>query len=190
MADLKSGELIDMLGSTPFAEDVEIQCLSYALKKMTGVILGCADGTMVRGGLDHVKENILDVLAIEDDAQYYQQDMAEDVKREVIRHALQWKEKAGTPGAVRGVVGDVYGGGSVEEWFSYGGEPGHFKISVASEDMHIVIPESFVRLVNRMKRLSAVMDGMDFTWSTYEEIFTGTAQYQIFRNADMVIRTE
>lgn len=190
MTDLRNGELLDMIKSTPFAEDVEIQCLSYALKQMIGIILDYADGAMVRAGVDHVGESALDALAVEDDAQYYQQSMDVDVKREVIKHAWQWKERAGTPSAVMGAVEDVYGGGTIEEWFSYGGSPGHFKISVASEDMHVVIPDSFTRLVNKMKRLSAILDGMDFTWSTYQELFTGTAQFQTFHNADIEIATE
>lgn len=133
MLDLRNGEMLDMLRSTPFAGDVEIQCLSYAIKQVVRMILDYADGAMVQAGIDGVSEDILDVLAVETNTQYYLQRMPESVKRDVIKHVLQWKTQAGTVAALSGVVESIFGNGHVEEWFDNGDSPGYFRVWAGSE---------------------------------------------------------
>lgn len=190
MLDLRDGELIDMLRSTPFADDADIQCLSYALNQVIRTILDNADGAMIHAGIERVPENVLDALAVEEDVKWYDMTADVDVKQMLIRDSYMVHAKSGTRAAVNRVVSDYYGAGEISEWFEYGGDPGHFRISITSEDMHVVIPDAFVNLVNKVKRQSAILDGMDFTWSTYQKIYAGTAQYQSFRNADITVDTQ
>ena len=141
------------------------------------------------GVIDRLPEEFLDELAWELDIEWYDRSADIEVKRSLVKNSDIVHSKYGTKAAIIKVVGDYYDDAVVTEWFEYGGEPGHFKVEVLSEDMHIVIPEEFIDLINKVKRQSAIFDSVDYTWTTYQTLYTGAAQYQSFRNADIVINT-
>lgn len=148
-------------------------------------IVLCSDWGMV----DQLPEDFLDALAWELDIEWYDKNADIDTKRALIKSSDEIHSHNGTKAAVLKVVENYYGGGEIEEWFEYNGDPGHFRISVTSEDMHITIPEEFTSLVNKIKRKSAVLDGMDFTWTTYQALYAGTAEYKSYINADLICST-
>lgn len=187
MTDLRNGELMDMLLSTPFADDVEIQCLSYAIKKTVGFILDCADGAMVQAGIDYVRENVLDALAVEMDVKWYDGTAAVGVKRALVKDSYIVHAHNGTKASVAKVVSDYYGDAEIEEWFEYGGDPGHFRVSVISGEQYITIPTEFLEMLEKVKRKSAVLDGVDFTWTTYQTENAGVGQKQTFTAPDIIM---
>lgn len=142
------------------------------------------------GVIDFLPEDFLDALAWELDIEWYDKSADIDVKRSLIKSSDKVHAHNGTKAAVLKVVEDYYGGGIIEEWFEYGGDPGHFKISVTSEDMHITVPEEFIALVNKIKRKSAILDGMDFTWTNYQKIYAGCAEYKSYHNADLICHAD
>jgi phage tail P2-like protein len=137
------------------------------------------------GVIDELPEEFLDALAWELDIDWYDRTAEIEVKRALIKSSDIVHAHNGTKAAVARVVADYYGESVVEEWFEYGGQPGHFKVSVGSEDMHITIPTEFLELLDKVKRQSAVMDSVDFTWTTYETICTGTGQKQAIIQPDI-----
>lgn len=141
------------------------------------------------GVIDRLPEEFLDELAWELDIEWYDKSADIDVKRSLVKNADIVHSKNGTKAAIVRVVSDYYDNAIVEEWFEYGGAPGHFRVTVLSEDMHIVIPDDFVTLITKIKRQSAIFDSVDYTWTTYQTLYTGTAQYQSFLNSDIVIET-
>ena len=180
MTDLYNGELLDILKGTAFAGDIDTECLSYALKKGVQAVMKAAMESQVTADVDALPEHILDVLAVENGIVWYDPDAEISVKRALIKSATNVHMTLGTVAAVSQVANDYYGDSEVLEWFEYSGTPGHFKINIITEGMHIDIPDSFVEILKKVKRQSAILDGVDFVWTTYNQKHTGVAVKQSF----------
>lgn len=185
MIDLYNGELLDLLKGTPFADDVDTACLSYALKKGIQSVMTAAIESQVTVGVDELPEHILDVLAVEGGIVWYDPEADIEVKRALIKSATNVHMTLGTVAAVIQVANDYYGDSEVLEWFDYAGTPGHFKVNILTEGMHIDIPDSFVEVLKKVKRQSAILDGIDFVWTTYCKCHTGGGQKQSFHAPDI-----
>lgn len=148
---------IDQVLPSWLAEKPEVKALGYAIMKSNQRMLDLLEQSMVYAGIDHLPEKILDVLAIELRAQYYEEDFDVEKKRKIIKNALYLHSKAGTPEAVTQMIEYVFGGGVFEEWFEYGGEPYHFKVdtsAILSEDIN----EKFTKLIRRVKNVRSHLD--------------------------------
>lgn len=152
MIKFKDGQLTDIL---PMAmkQDIETQCISYALQQQTKKIMQLADKTRTVAVIDELPENILDVLAVELRTPYYQEGMDIDTKRSIIKKTLLWHTKAGTPSAVEELITIVFGDGGVVEWFDYDEPPytpGTFDI-VTNARLTEEIADYFLSIIQRVK---------------------------------------
>lgn len=78
--------------------------------------------------IDDLSENILDELAVEKNIFWYENGLALEAKREIIKNADKVFRYLGTPYAMEQALADYFGGSSIKEWFEYDGLPGHFKV--------------------------------------------------------------
>lgn len=78
--------------------------------------------------LDILPSTMLNVLANQYHVDFFEPDMSDDEKRALIRDAIQWHRRKGTPAAVEEIARKVYSGAAVKEWYEYDGEPYHFRI--------------------------------------------------------------
>ena len=69
MIKLNDGELLDLLPAAMKA-DVDMVCLSYAIKQVTKELLQTLEYTRTQSFIDGLPEKILDVLAVETNAMY------------------------------------------------------------------------------------------------------------------------
>ncbi len=132
MTNYQDGELLNLL-SAPMAEDVDIIALSYAIKMGIAKFIIYVARTTMYADVDNQPEEILDYMAVELDAAYYEQTMNMETKRELIKNALKWYMAAGTGKSVKELVDTVFGGGDVSEWYEFGGEPGEFNIEIEEQ---------------------------------------------------------
>ena len=148
---------IDQVLPLWISEKPEIQALGYAVMKANQRALDLLEQSMIYAGIDRLPEKILDVLAIELRALYYEDDLDIEKKRNIIKNTLYLHSKAGTPEAVTQMIEYVFGGGVMAEWFEYGGEPYHFKVdtsAILSEDIN----EKFAKLIRRVKNIRSHLD--------------------------------
>lgn len=82
--------------------------------------------------LDSLPDVILDLLAWQWHVDYYMRgDMSRNTRVALVKNSIAWHRKKGTPWAVEDVVGKAFErSAKVTEWFDYGGEPYHFKVTV------------------------------------------------------------
>ncbi len=152
MIKLSDGELLDLLPS-PLKNDVDMVCLSHALKAAMDTFREYELHSMTQNFIDMLPDNILDVLAVELRSPYYRQDMDIDTKRSIIKNTLIWHTKAGTPSAVAEMAEVLFGSGRVVEWYDFDeGEkiPGTFDI-VTSARMTEHILEDLLEVIDRVK---------------------------------------
>lgn len=152
MIDLYNGELLNMLPS-PMASQIQQICISYALKQGIRLILDKANMTRTQAMIESLPEKILDVLAVELRTPYYQEDMALEKKRDIIKRTLLWHLSAGTPSAMRELIEIVIEEGAIVEWPDFDEPPytpGTFDILT---DMRITekIAAQFIAIIERVK---------------------------------------
>lgn len=122
MIKLPDGELRDYLPPA-MKNDVDMACLSYAIKKAAGRLARYREAAMVYHFTGSVPEPILDLLAVELRSLYYSDALPVETKRSIVRNTLRWHAQAGTPGAVAEMVEAVFGEGGVIEWPDFEGPP-------------------------------------------------------------------
>lgn len=152
MIKLSDGELRDYLPST-MKNDVDIICLSYALKKATERLFGYQKSAMTYNLIDNLPEQVLDVLAVEMRSIYYLDSMEIETKRKIIKNTLRWYAKAGTLGATKELASVMFGKGGISEWFEYGGRPFCFRpiISIEASQQEVNVFFKYLKVVKNTR---------------------------------------
>ena len=149
MIKLKDAELISVLPSC-IKSNVDVQAISYAYRMAMQNLFRYSRWTMLYANIDELPDNILDLLALEIRAQYYEESMETKTKRDIIRGALVWYVTGGTVYAVEEMTQTVFGEGNVVEWYEFGGKPGEFYIETNEEFSPDVI-RRFNEIIDKVK---------------------------------------
>lgn len=118
--------------------------------------------------VNELPESVLDALASDLDVFWWRPNASVEEKREGILQALDTHRRLGTTKAVQDAINTYLGGGVVEEWFSYGGDPFHFQIAGADSSVIASDYPAFMRVLENTKRFSAVMDALEDSYLTDE----------------------
>jgi len=183
MIDLK-GSLFTDITPENLASQLEVQAFAYAVGRQVEKMCMCADQVRVYAAVDDMPERILDVVAVELRTPAYNESFPIEVKRELVKETIPFYTKLGTPAAVSKMIHAVFGGGSMEEWFDYGGDPHHFRAVVNITEMEIKpgAVREFIRIISSVKRLSSWLDEIRFyltpakSWATVGGAFTGSME--------------
>lgn len=173
MIKYQDGEMLNLL-STPMAGDTDIIALSYAIKMGVAKFIVYVAKTMMFADVDNQPESILDYMAIELDATYYEQDMDIATKRKLIKGALKWYMAAGSGKSVKELISTTFGGGDVSEWYEFGGEPGEFGVEIESQ----MTEENYKRLsrtLDSVKPSSAHLKALESVRDAETDLRLGSA---------------
>lgn len=163
MINYQEGEFLDLL-PVFFKEKEDWAAISYAFRKAIYNLLMDMDTTRLFADIDNVPENILDLMALEVKAPYYSEDLPIDKKRELVKNAILWREKAGTKKAVQDLIQTLFGFGSIVEWFDFtSGDqtPGLFDIETEAE-LTPEVYEQLAKTIESVKNESSHMRYVSF----------------------------
>ena len=150
MIKFTEGGLIDIWPE----KDPEVEALSYALQQQFIILKKYADQMQCFSNVEELNETVLDYLAIELQAMYYEQSMSLDKRREIIKNTMKWHIYAGTPAAVSEMVNVIFGTGRVVEWFDFENPeeriPGTFDI-VTDAGFSKDLIEQFNKTIKKVK---------------------------------------
>lgn len=158
MIKITDGELKDLLPPV-LKNDPEVIAYSAAVQWGTQLLLKFSRRTMMYAAIDEQPEEILDYMAVEIRAQYYEQNMDIETKRNIIKNSLAWYMKAGTQESVDELVQTIFGEGESVPWYDFDGEPGTpgtFDI-ITSARMEESMYEKFNRIIKKAKNQSSMM---------------------------------
>lgn len=79
-------------------------------------------------------EKVLDILAADLHADWYDYDGSLEEKRRLIAKNVEIHRKMGTVSMLRTVIESIHGDSSIEEWFQYGGDPYFFRVAINITD--------------------------------------------------------
>ena len=129
--------------------------------------------------IDSLSEAELDDLAWELNILWYDKGAPIDVKRNIVRDSDKVYKKLGTKWAVENIINTYFGEGYVEEWFQYGGDPGHFRVYSTNPTLNEGKFTEFIRLLNKVKRASSQLDGVFINLTGQMNLHAGVALHEI-----------
>lgn len=175
------GLITDLLGPN-YRADPEVQALAYAIRAGTRLLFEYIAKIAIYYNIDGLPENILDFLAVELRALYYDTDFPIDTKRKIIKESFSWFSRAGTAAAVEEFVAAVYGEGDVIEWFDYGDDPFYFKIvtnAILTEDMN----SRLSKLIRKVKNVRSHLRTVEVYRTTEKNLYAGAATVLFYKPA-------
>ena len=129
MIDFNQGELKDILPVN--LKIPETLALSFAVGQAMGQLRDFSKRIYMYADLSRIPEAVLDLMALEFNTQYYDQNLKREVKEGLVAQTLTWYMHAGTPSVLREFLATVLQGGDLQEWYEYDGEPYYFKAIAA-----------------------------------------------------------
>ncbi|MFD5019999.1 phage tail protein I [Paenibacillus sp. NPDC058367] len=143
--------------------------LSYQFQEIAAEIIN----VLIYSQIDKQPSEVLDILAWQFGADWYDSNAEIEIKRKAIKDVLYLARIRGTPEAVRRVIEIYFGDGRVEEWFDYGGEPGYFRVVTTNTAATSEQAERFAKAINSVKRLSAWLETIIIQSTDNMDIYTG-----------------
>lgn len=179
MVNYKDSEIVQILPEN-IKNFPEVIALSYAISKAIKKLVDCTENISVYAAVDELPEKMLNLLAVELRAQYYDEKLSIEQKRTIVKSALLWHEHAGTPYAVEEMIKAVFGTGEVKEWFEYGGKPYYFRVETDTT----ITEEStrnFQNIMRRVKNTRSHMEAISVTRRSDENVYSAGVIKQTLR---------
>lgn len=157
----------------------DVRALSYAISRAMQRLIDYCGNISVYAMIDTATDDVLDMLAVELNTQYYDDSLDIEAKRRLIKGTMVWYMHAGTPQAVEELIAAVFGEGSVQEWFEYGDQPYYFKI-VTNAQMTPETDALFSMMLERVKNARSHIRAIDIHRSIEQALCAGGCAAPIY----------
>lgn len=184
MISLYDSNIVDILPEH-FKTQPEAQALSYALSRGMKRLIEYCQHIGIYASIDIAPHEVLDILALELNTQYYDDTLDIEAKRKLIKNTLIWYMSSGTPAAVEELVAAVFGEGEVKEWFEYTDDPYYFKIltnAIMTPNMDL----TFSTMLRRVKNTRSHIRAIEIHRTVEQELMSGVAQHSNVRPAAII----
>ena len=140
----------------PMRKLPKVRALSWALRASSQRLRDYTLKSMVNTDIDSLDIEVVDALAAEIDAPYYDDTADEETRRQTLKDAIINEMQSGTTAAVERMVNTVFGTGKVTEWFENGLDPYMFEIDTTAR----FSPETAARIeriIRSVKNVRSVL---------------------------------
>ena len=191
MINIRDGTTLDLIPEA-LRKEPEIQAASFALHETAQMLMDKIDRAMVYAGIDILPEEIVDLLAEEFRAQYYDGSMSLQKKREAVKKAMQWYKKAGTLSAVQELTEFMYGEHKIHEWFQYDGQPYTFRVEIMGLNVQITEKGlgNFLSALQKVKNTRSLLEMLMFHRRIDQQVYSGAAAASSSRQVIVDFYTE
>lgn len=155
LADCISSKLLPLFMRRDDFNKTLCQCIDEIVKELYAL---SSSKLRFWDTFDNMTEEQLDECADEFGIYWYKYDANIEKKRSIVKCARQVKRKLGTVWAVEYVLSIYFDTSDVIEYWKYDGEKRHFKIQVYNSETVNQDAESFLKILNRIKRKAAILD--------------------------------
>jgi phage tail P2-like protein len=173
---LSEVSLIELLPLS-FRSDRIVQGLSSAADFLLEVLLIVGRILPINSRIDEQDETILDEMAVALNLKWYDRNATNTQKRSIIKSAEIVYRQLGTAAAVEQVAKDYFGAAEVEEYWQYGGSPGHFRIKIQAQNLTGSQIDAFATSIRWVKRVSAELDAITTVDPLQGILYTGGAYH-------------
>ena len=141
--------------------DKTAQGISYAVTKVfKEIVISNIYKCSIYGRIGQLDESTLDELAWQFNIPEYISTLDLVTKRTLVKNCMTTHKQRGTVAAVENVISDVFGNGYIEEWFTYGGEPYHFRIHTSNVSADDSMINEFEWLVASTQNVRSVLEAV------------------------------
>lgn len=184
MIKLYDSNITDILPEY-FTVEPETKALGYAISQAMKRLVRYCENTSVYAIIDRAPDNVLDMLALELNTQYYDDKLDIEIKRKLIKHTLVWYMHSGTPSAVEELVANVFGEGEVKEWFEYGDDPYYFKI-ITNATMTPEMDKQFSTMLESVKNKRSHIRAIEIHRTVEQPLMAGAAIHPNYKPAAVI----
>lgn len=151
----------NMLSILPsvLSKDVGMNDLAKMISWIVGDTACKGDAPAVFQNINQLDEDLLDILAADLKVDWYDFDADIDTKRKQIIGNWNVRKRLGTTSAVKNALRDVWPDSTIEEWFTYGGSPGLFRVLLSLNPQGTVQFDKAIRMIEIFKPVRAHIDG-------------------------------
>lgn len=143
--------------------DENVQALCDAIDVKLREIAAATGLVLLLPRLDRLPEEIVDELAWQYHVDFYDYSASLEKKRSLVRQAIAWHKRKGTPTAVEEVCTAVFKSARVFENWEYGGEPYHFQVRLIEEGIpNEIVIDNLYRAIAETKNTRSWLDGLSF----------------------------
>ncbi|WP_025847590.1 phage tail protein I [Paenibacillus ehimensis] len=146
------------------AIDIELKLIADRIKDLT-----------LFYSIDRLPSDWVDELAWQYHVDFYEAGLPIDKRRELVKNSLKTHRIAGTPAAVEELIKTLFGDGRVEEWFEYGGQPYHFRVTTSNPDVTASRAAEFIRAVKTVQNERSVLESVQLRQTSEQELYVGVA---------------
>lgn len=173
MINLSQVSLLDMLPPNLRA-DPTIAAAAVAADAQRTDILAAINKLPYFSRLESLTDEEADELAYQFHVDFYDTDLPLQQKRALVANSYAWHRRKGTKSAVEELIRTVFGDGSVQEWFEYGGEPGTYRVITTNADTANEKADQFLAALATVDRASAHLDRIQVDVSDESTLYLGT----------------
>ena len=177
MNDLYS---IDFTRSLPpsLKNDAKMTALANSIAKQLHITAQEIEKNVIYARIDELPETVLDVLSYDLHVDWYDYTYPIEAKRAIIKDSVKVQKRLGTKYAVETALGNIHPNSSIEEWFTYGGEPFYFRVVL--DTTHSRAPAGYFavkRAIDMYKRLTAHMESLIYQCQIGVVVDTGSDRF-------------
>lgn len=171
----------NILASFPPAldQDRKMHALAETICRELVEERGLADEARIYANIDELPEELLDILARDFKVDWWDANYTLEEKRATLKDSWRVHRILGTPAAVLTAISDIYPDTQLFEWWTYGGQPYHFKL-VIDATFQKVDPEKHARVLERVnyyKNLRSILDDIEYYDTGTEAVEHAYAAY-------------
>lgn len=153
-----------ILAAFPYtlARDDDKRKLAESISDSIAQLMTDTDKAAIFTRIDDLDEPLLDILAADLKVDWYDYEGTIEEKRKTIRECIDVHRYKGTKYAVETALKGVYENVMVSEWFEYGGEPYHFKVTIYDSTNDVEKRSRILDKIKCYKNLRSVLDDVVF----------------------------
>lgn len=162
------------LAPPSISNDSKIKALCDAIDVKLHEIADATGLILLQPRLDTLPEAIIDELAWQYHVDFYDYSADLTKKRALVRQAIAWHKRKGTPAAVEEVCAAVFKTAKVFENWEYGGQPYHFQVRLIEEGIpDETVIDNLYRAIAETKNTRSWLDGLSFYREVYGSLVLG-----------------
>lgn len=140
------------------SDDANTQAFVYAVQSQINYVSANIELAKIYSRVDKMTDELLDELAWQFSIPEYSTDYDIPTKRNLVKNAMVIHHKRGTVGAVEQTVQNIFGNGTLQEWFDYGGKPYHFKVRTSNPNASDEMIADLERIVRETQNVRSYLE--------------------------------
>lgn len=151
-------QLLSLIPKT-MAGEPEIQAACVALDAMNDFVASAVKKALALADIDDLQEDAVDLLALETHADYYNQSLPLQTRRNIVKSSGFIHRFQGTPASIERLTSTVLGMSIVKEWFEYGGAAYTYRLLTTNNSVDEDQYQEILRMLTATVNARSHLDG-------------------------------